>query len=67
MNRISLAISIALPIPLGIALALATSEPEVGSNVAIHQPAAGYIAVPRTIDVQEDEALMAQIIEYLGG
>ena len=67
MNRISLAISIALFLTLFLALALALAKPEVGSNVAIHQPAAGYIAVPRTIDVKEDEALMIQIIEYLGG
>ena len=67
MNRISLAISIALFLALALTLALAISKPEVGSNVAIHQPTAGYIAVPRAIDVKEDEALMAQIIEYLGG
>ena len=39
----------------------------LGSERLTIEPPAGYIAVPRTIDVKEDEALMVQIIEYLGG
>ena len=39
----------------------------LGSERLTIEPPAGYVAVPRTIDVKEDEALMVQIIEYLGG
>lgn len=39
----------------------------LGSERLTVEPPAGYVAVPRSIDVKEDEALMIQIIEYLGG
>ena len=39
----------------------------LGSERLTIEPPTGYVAVPRTIDVKEDEALMIQIIEYLGG
>lgn len=64
---VTIALFLTLFLTLAHTLALALSKPEVGSHGTSHQPTAGYVAVPRTIDVQEDEALMIQIIEYLGG